>query len=94
MKYIITVVMPIDIHTIIVCICITSFLLMIFQIIELIRFGRYGKVPSAEKVNCKECLWRHEVKLDNDASVPHCIRPTILMKKTICKGQCKYMRYI
>ena len=87
------VVIPLNFNTIVVCICITSFLLMILQFIELIRFNKYGKVPETEKVDCKECLWRHEVKSGKNVSVPHCIRPAIFSKDTICKGQCKEMRY-
>ena len=93
MNNLIGIVMPLNFKIFAVCICITSLVLMVLQFVELIRFHNYGKVPKTEKVDCKECLWRHEVKSGRSISVPHCIRPTIFAKNAICKGQCKEMRY-
>lgn len=93
MNHIIGAIMPLNLRTVIICISILSFVLVILQIVELFRFHNYGKVPKNEKVDCKECIWRHEVKSGNSVAVPHCIRPAILAKDAICRGQCKDMRY-
>lgn len=70
-----------------------SFILVILQIFELIRFHNYGKISINEKVNCKECLWRRKVNTGNNIDISYCIRPRVVHRSIICEGQCKYMKY-
>lgn len=78
---------------IIISICIMSFILVIMQIFELIRFHNYGRISINEKVNCKECLWRRKVNSGNNIDISYCIRPRVIHGPIICEGQCKYMKY-
>lgn len=78
---------------IIISICIMSFILVILQIFELIRFHNYGRISINEKVSCKECLWRRKVNSGNNIDISYCIRPRVAHRPIICKGQCKYMKY-
>lgn len=63
------------------------------QIFELIRFHNYGKISKNEKVNCKECLWRHKANSEKNVDIFYCIRPRVANRPIICEGQCKYMKY-
>lgn len=80
-------------RTILIIIFIIAFLLIVIQVLEIIRFNNYGKVPFSKKVRPSECFWRHNVKSSEGIDVPHCTRPKIFRKSTQCQGQCKHMRY-
>lgn len=82
-----------NLEKIIICICVISAVLLIMQILELIRFYRYGKISPDLKLNSNECKWQHISKTKNGIVIPCCTNPRIFKKNIKCSGPCNKMRH-